>query len=94
MISYSPSGEAGESEQSEYPAGQIGARFGRDENTLGCRRREARSLWLLIKMLRSRCCLPARRVQALFALKKATEKCGVPSNTLGPVEVRASQING
>jgi AhpD family alkylhydroperoxidase len=32
--------------------------------------------------------------QALHALKRATEKSGVPSTTFGLVELRASQING
>jgi AhpD family alkylhydroperoxidase len=31
---------------------------------------------------------------ALQALKKATEKAGVPEKTIGLVELRASQING
>src|SRR5206468_3555543 len=33
-------------------------------------------------------------MQALHALKGSTEKGGVPSRTLGLVELRASQING
>ncbi|PYS25189.1 MAG: alkylhydroperoxidase [Acidobacteria bacterium] len=33
-------------------------------------------------------------MQALHALKASTEKGGVPSRTLGLVELRASQING
>jgi AhpD family alkylhydroperoxidase len=33
-------------------------------------------------------------VQALHALKAATEKAGVPAATLGLAELRASQING
>jgi AhpD family alkylhydroperoxidase len=33
-------------------------------------------------------------MQALFALNKATEKGGVPSKTIGLVQLRASQING
>jgi AhpD family alkylhydroperoxidase len=33
-------------------------------------------------------------MKALFALKASTEKSGVPSGTLGLVELRASQING
>ncbi|MGI8770724.1 MAG: carboxymuconolactone decarboxylase family protein [Acidobacteriaceae bacterium] len=33
-------------------------------------------------------------MQALHALKAATEKGGVPSKTIGLVELRASQING
>jgi len=33
-------------------------------------------------------------MQALHALKTATEKGGVPSKTIGLVELRASQING
>src|SRR5579863_3393860 len=33
-------------------------------------------------------------MQALFALNKATEKCGIPSKTIGLVQLRASQING
>jgi AhpD family alkylhydroperoxidase len=33
-------------------------------------------------------------MQALLALNKATEKAGVPSKTVGLVQLRASQING
>jgi AhpD family alkylhydroperoxidase len=33
-------------------------------------------------------------LQALLALKKATEKCGVPSKTIDLVQLLASQING
>ena len=33
-------------------------------------------------------------LQTLLALHKATEKAGVPSTTIGLVQVRASQING
>lgn len=33
-------------------------------------------------------------MQALLALNKATEKGGVPSKTIGLVQLRASQING
>ena len=33
-------------------------------------------------------------MQALFALSRAVEKAGVPSKTIGLVQVRASQING
>ena len=33
-------------------------------------------------------------LQALHALKAATERCGVPAATIGLVELRASQING
>ena len=33
-------------------------------------------------------------LQALHALKASAEKGGVPSRTLGLVELRASQING
>jgi AhpD family alkylhydroperoxidase len=33
-------------------------------------------------------------LEALLALNKATEKAGVPSKTIGLVQLRASQING
>jgi AhpD family alkylhydroperoxidase len=33
-------------------------------------------------------------LQALTAMKKATDKCGVPSKTIDLVQLRASQING